>query len=223
MTNIICTGKGPAQPVNADTVKEWSIPNGNVYLVCDGINHNQKTLAAVNVFAENLAKSNWTNIVNPKQLLRDNIFEALHLMSPEHDNLSFCCCVAVVSEEKMTLAHCGDCRIGSLTDKGVKWLTQDDVPALKLYNKGVISKETYDKSRHLISTKLKIGSNNRNSLTVQTMATANNQVLILCSDGFWSESEYLLNTDVSNVIMLIQEEIERLVLQSEDNFSVVIV
>ncbi|MEH6818155.1 MAG: hypothetical protein V7683_16655, partial [Pseudoalteromonas distincta] len=99
----------------------------------------------------------------------------------------------------------------------------DDVPALKLYNKGVISKETYDKSRHLISTKLKIGSNNRNSLTVQTMATANNQVLILCSDGFWSESEYLLNTDVSNVIMLIQEEIERLVLQSEDNFSVVIV
>lgn len=136
MTNIICTGKGPAQPVNADTVKEWSIPNGNVYLVCDGINHNQKTLAAVNVFAENLAKSNWTNIVNPKQLLRNNIFEALHLMSPEHDNLSFCCCVAVVSEEKMTLAHCGDCRIGSLTDKGVKWLTQDDVPALKLYNKG---------------------------------------------------------------------------------------
>jgi serine/threonine protein phosphatase PrpC len=223
MANIICTGKGPAQPVNADTVKEWKIPNGDVYLVCDGINHNDKTLAAVNCFAKNLAESNWTNIDNPEQLLKDNILDALHLMSPEHDNLSFCCCVAIVSEKEMTLAHCGDCRIGSLTDEGVKWLTKDYVPTLQLYNKGIISKEIYDQSRHLISTKLKIGANNRNSLTVQTIATANNQRLILCSDGFWSESEYLLNTDVSNVMRLIQEEIERLVLQSEDNFSVVIV
>jgi len=223
MANIIFTGKGPAQPVNADIVKEWKISNGDIYLVCDGINHNDKTLAAVNCFAKNLAESSWINIDNPEQLLKDNILDTLLLMSPEHDNLSFCCCVVIVSENEMTLAHCGDCRIGNLTDEGVKWLTRDDVPALRLYNEGLIPKEIYDQSRHLISTKLKVGANNLNSLTIQNIATLNIQSLILCSDGFWSEAEYLLNTDVSNVMKQIQEKIERLVLQSEDNFSVVIV
>lgn len=223
MANIICTGKGPTQPVNADTVKEWEIQNGNIYLVCDGINHNDKTLAAVNCFAKNLIESSWANIDNPKKLLKDNILDALNLMSPEYDNLSFCCCIAIVFEKEMTLAHCGDCRIGSLTDEGVKWLTKDDVPALRLYNKGLIPKEIYDQSRHLISTKLKVGANNLNSLTLQYLANSNIQSLILCSDGFWSESEYLLNTDVSNVMKLIQEEIERLEKKSEDNYSVVIV
>lgn len=223
MAYIISTGKGPVQPVNADTVKEWKIHNGDVYLVCDGINHNDRTLAAVNCFAKNLIESSWTNVDNPEKLLKDNILDALNLMSPEHDNLSFCCCVAIVSEKDMTLAHCGDCRIGSLTDEGVKWLTKDDVPTLQLYNKGIISKEIYNQSRHLISTKLKVGSNNRNSLTVQNIATANIQSLILCSDGFWSEAEDLLNTHISNVMNLIQWEIERLEKESEDNYSVLIV
>jgi len=223
MANIIFTGKGPTQPINADTVKEWKIPNGDIYLVCDGINHNDNTLAAVNCFTQNLSESSWINIDNLEQLLKDNILNALHLMSPDHEGLSFCCCIAIVSEKEVTLAHCGDCRIGSLTDEGVKWLTKDDVPTLQLYNKGKISKDIYDQSRHLISTKLKIGSNNLNSLTVQTISTENIQSLILCSDGFWSESECLLNTNVSNVMKLIQEEIERLEQQSKDNFSVVIV
>tara|TARA_B100001059_G_C17804269_1_gene568108 strand:+ start:336 stop:1007 length:672 start_codon:yes stop_codon:yes gene_type:complete len=223
MASIIFTDKGPAQPVNADLVKEWRIPNGHVYLVCDGINHSDETLAAVNCFAKNLAESGWVNIDNTEQLLKDNIFRALQIMSPKHDSLSFCCCVAIVFEKEMTLAHCGDCRIGNLTNAGVKWLTEDDVPSLQLYNKGIISKETYDQSRHLISTKLKVGSNNRHSLTVKTITIGNEQNLILCSDGFWSESENLLNTDVANVMKLIQKEIERLVLVSEDNFSVVIV
>jgi serine/threonine protein phosphatase PrpC len=223
MADIIFTGKGPTQPVNADTVKKWKIPNGDIYLVCDGINHNDNTLAAVNCFAQNLAESSWNNIENPEQLLKENILDALNLMSPEHESLSFCCCIAMVSEREITLAHCGDCRVGSLTAEGVKWLTKDDVPTLHLYNKGKISKGIYEQSRHLISTKLKIGSNNLNSLTVQTISTENIQNLILCSDGFWSESECLLNTDVSNVMKLIQDEIERLELHSEDNFSVVIV
>lgn len=223
MANIICTGKGPAQPINADIVQEWKTPNGDIYLVCDGINHNDKTLAAVNCFAKNLLESNWTGADDPEQLLKDNILDALSLMSPMHDSLSFCCCIAMIYDKEVTFAHCGDCRIGSLTDKGVKWLTKDDVPALQLYNKGLIPKKIYDQSRHLISTKLKVGSNNRNSLTVQTIAIESAQNLILCSDGFWSESEYLLNTDVSKVMKLIQEEIARLEVKSEDNFSVVIV
>jgi serine/threonine protein phosphatase PrpC len=61
------------------------------------------------------------------------------------------------------------------------------------------------------------------SREVWSIHLENIQSLILCSDGFWSESERLLNTDVSNVMKLIQEEIERLELQSKDNFSVVIV
>lgn len=223
MAGIIFTGKGPIQPVNADTVHEWEIPNGNIYLVCDGINHNANTLAAVNCFAQNLAESSWTSIENSEQLLKRNIIDALNLMSPKHENLSFCCCIAMVSKSEITLAHCGDCRIGNLTAEGVQWLTKDDVPTLQLYNKGKISKDIYDQSRHLISTKLKVGSNNLNSLTIKTISTENIQSLILCSDGFWSVSESLLNTDVSNVMKLIQEEIERLELQSKDNFSVVIV
>ena len=220
MANIICTGKGPAQPINADIVKEWKIKNGDVYLVCDGINHNDKTLAAVNYFAKILAESSWINIDNPKKLLKDNILNALLLMSPEHDNLSFCCCIVIVSEKEITLAHCGDCRIGNLTDEGVQWLTIDDVPALRLYKEGLIPKEIYDQSRHLISTKLKVGANNLNSLTVQHIVTPNIQSLILCSDGFWSEAEHLLNTNTSNVIEVIKRELERLELGSEDNYSV---
>jgi serine/threonine protein phosphatase PrpC len=222
MAYIIYTSKGPLQPVNADAAKEWKIQNGNIYLVCDGINHNDKTMAAVNCFAKNLIESNWTNLANPEKILKDNILDALNLMSPEHENLSFCCCVAIVSEKKMTLAHCGDCRIGSLTDDGVKWLTKDDVPTLQLYNKGIISKEIYDQSRHLISTKLKVGANNLNSLTVQNIATSNIQGLILCSDGFWSEAEDLLSTDVSNIMSVVALEIERLERESQDNYSVVI-
>jgi serine/threonine protein phosphatase PrpC len=223
MAYMIVTGKGPSQPINADMVKEWEVRNGNVYLVCDGINHNDKTLAAVNCFAKNLSESNWTDCDNPEKLLKDNIIDVLRLMSPEYDKLSFCCCIAIVFENEMTLAHCGDCRIGNLTNEGIKWLTNDHVPALKLYNQGKISKAIYEQCRHFISTKLKVGSNNHNSLTIKSVTTSNIQNLMLCSDGFWSEADHLLNTYTSNMMDIIQKEVERLDMESKDNFSIVIV
>lgn len=223
MARMIFTGKGPTQPINADAVKEWKITNGDIYLVCDGIGHNDKTLAAVNCFVKTLHESTWGNTDETEKLLINNILNALKSMSPDYDNLSFCCCVAMVFEKEAILAHCGDCRVGYLTEDGVKWLTKDDVPALSLYRKGKISKESYDRSRHLISTKLKVGSNNLHSLKVQRVDTSEIQNLLLCSDGFWSESEELLDSDVTNVMNLIHEEIERLEKKSEDNFSVVIV
>ncbi|WP_293747012.1 hypothetical protein [uncultured Paraglaciecola sp.] len=223
MAYIISTGKGPVQPVNADLVTEWQIENGSIYLVCDGVNHNDKTMAAVQYFAKSLINSDWINIDSPDKKVRDNILKVLESMQSEHNGQTFCCCIAIVFEKETILAHCGDCRIGDLTKEGVRWLTKDDVPALNLYNKGHITKEIYAKARHLISTKLKVGANNHNSLTIKKVATLNVERLILCSDGFWSVTEPLLQTNLSNILKSVPTEIRRLEAESEDNFSVVIV
>lgn len=220
---IISTGKGPVESVNADHVGEWEIENGRAFLVCDGIDHIEKTKATIAEFGHRLLKSDWIGITNPETTLMVNVFAVLDSMSPQYDGRSFCCCIVLVYAEHIIVAHCGDCRVGRITSNGMCWLTEDDVPFLAMFKRGKITEEVYLKCRHLLSCKLKVGGDNRSQLKIQRLEKSVLDRLILCSDGFWSETEHLLDTDDSNILDNVTQALLRLESTAKDNYSVIII
>ncbi|WP_155161342.1 PP2C family protein-serine/threonine phosphatase [Sansalvadorimonas verongulae] len=129
----------------------------------------------------------------------------------------------MITESSVVIGHCGDCRVGYLTESGVEWLTTDDVPFLGMYENGQITKATYEKSRHFLACKLKTGGSSRDVIKISTIPRPAAGHLLLCSDGFWAEKEHLLSGDPSLCRTAIEQAIPELEIAAQDNFSVIVV
>lgn len=219
---VYISRQGPCEPVNADHVEHWTIPNGQVLLVCDGIDHNYHTVSVVHLFCHYFKETDWSSTRNPTSLLNKNILQVINTLKPEKD-VAFCLVVALFVGDKLVIGHCGDCRAGYLSDNGVEWLTADDVPFLDMYQKGSLSKENYEAYRHYLSCKLKTGQDNSNVIKIQSLQRPAPDVLLLCSDGFWAEKEHLLTGAPSHCLDIIRKAIPVLNTTAKDNFSVIVV
>lgn len=216
------TDKGSIESLNADLVSNWAIENGQAYMVCDGIKHTEETLEAVNKFAAKLQQENWCYSHEMDKKLSVNVLAALESMSPEYNGIAFCCCIALVFNGHLVIGFCGDCRIGGLSSKNIQWLTQDDVPFLKMYQSGEVTFDFYIKARHLLACKLKVGENNKGRLKITSYNLSDFENLLLCSDGFWSEVKWLEQATSDNFAKKVESELERLTNTAIDNYSVIV-
>ncbi len=222
---IFTSHTGAREPLNADHVEHWSIEGGHVYLVCDGINHIDQTASIVRKFCSTLKDAIWNHPqASLEEILSCNILKVMDSLSQEDQGTSLCLSVAILTHDQMIIGHCGDCRVGHLTDNGVEWLSTDDVPFLLMYREGLLTEEEYNQSRHLLSCKLKTGHHNQGQLKTATLSKPESRKLLLCSDGFWAECEHLIaKGDSENCLQVIKEQIPILTSTAQDNFSVIVV
>ena len=220
---VYVSGQGPSESVNADHVDHWAIEGGHVYLVCDGIDHNHHTAATVRSFCRTLRKADWSSNNSLSTQLVDNILNSVNSLKVSGQAVAFCLSALVITEDSAVVGHCGDCRVGNLTQTGVEWLTVDDVPFLNMYKNGLMTKARYEQSRHYLACKLKTGTSNHTVMKTSTVPRPAAGHLLLCSDGFWAEKEHLLTGSPSQCRAVIEQAIPDLEVTAQDNFSVIVV
>ncbi|WP_351011810.1 hypothetical protein [Shewanella sp. S1-58-MNA-CIBAN-0166] len=220
--SILACEVGGCEQVNADYADHWAVQGGHFYVVCDGIGHNENTATAVSEFCERLKGELSGGIISDETALGDAIINAVRSLEQRRGSFAFCMTAALKLNDSLVVAHCGDCRLGFLTPKGVDWKTVDDVPHYKLHRDGVLDRDSYLKARHLVSCKIKPGVI-RESLKVYSLDNPEPQCMLLCSDGFWSYVE----VDLEGAPVLSMEVIDRMLPElassASDNFSVILV
>lgn len=220
---VMQAAMGVVESVNADHVNDWPIENGHGYLVCDGIEHIEETRAAVQEFATRITAEDWTYSQEQENQLSENVAQALCKMSPHHDGRAFCCSILLTFKSHFVTGFCGDCRIGGISSNILNWLTEDDVPFLKMYKQGNINLDFYLKSRHLLSCKLKVGENNSGRIKTSSGMLSDYEHLLLCSDGFWAEASWLEEATNGNFPQKVVAELKRLAYDGVDNYSAIVV
>ncbi|WP_263081287.1 hypothetical protein [Endozoicomonas sp. Mp262] len=219
---ILTSQAGGVESLNADHVEHWPIEKGHIYLICDGINHTEHTATTVKTFCTMLKATDWSHSESPETQLTRNILSAMRSLSTNDQGTAFCLSMVLLTRDYMVIGHCGDCRAGLLTNKGVEWLTEDDVPFLSMYQQGKLTQEQYNQSRHLLTCKLKTGQHNQGQLKTKVLPIPS-QPVILCTDGFWSECEHLLTGHADSCLQIIHQQIPLLTAEAQDNFSVIVV
>ncbi len=219
---ILACEAGGSEQFNADHADHWQTQGGHFYVVCDGINHNENTVAAVIEFCELLRNEFLERFIGDEITLTNAIMNAVRSLESRSANFAFCMTAALKLQDRLIVAHCGDCRLGVLTPEGVDWQTKDDVPCLELYQQGKMNRDDYLKTRHLVSCKIKPTFRSE-SLKIFSMADSAPRCLLLCSDGFWSYVEINLNE-----VPILNEEVitnmlPELTNKASDNFSVILV
>ncbi|USE36828.1 PP2C family serine/threonine-protein phosphatase [Endozoicomonas sp. SCSIO W0465] len=221
--DVFISRTGARESLNADHVEHWPIEGGHAYLVCDGIDHIEHTATIVRLFSSLLKAADWGYSESPEAQLASNVLAVMDTISQNDQGTAFCLGIALVTADKMIIGHCGDCRIGLLRDNGIEWLTEDDVPFFSMYKKGLLTKETYLRCRHIPSCKMKTGEKNSQKLKTATLPRPASKRLLLCSDGFWSECEDLLTGSHEICLQAIRQLNSSLLTTAQDNFSIIVV
>ncbi|HIF9459150.1 TPA: PP2C family protein-serine/threonine phosphatase [Photobacterium damselae] len=219
---ILACEPGGTESINADFADHWTVPNGHFYIVCDGINHNNDTATAVAEFCDFLKHELLLDIHLNETTLSNSIINAVRTLEQQKANFAFCMTAALKLQDRVIIMHCGDCRLGILTPKGVEWKTTDDVPHYNLYCQGIINKDTYLKTRHLVSCKIKPGAN-KDNIKILSLDNPEPHSMLLCSDGFWSHIEFELTGTPDFCVKTIEEMLLNLTSSAPDNFSLILV
>ncbi|WP_026959783.1 PP2C family protein-serine/threonine phosphatase [Aliagarivorans taiwanensis] len=214
---------GIEEIVNADHACSWEAGRGHVHIVCDGIGHSKDTQSAVQSFCKQLQRANWDGTCSAEQMLKNNIETALQSVPSDYQGKCFCVAAVLAIDNEIALAHCGDCRVGCLTDGGVKWFTKDDSPLFQFYLDERVTKEQYLQSRNLVTCKLKVGHSCQGMIKTKTMPKPEHGELLLCSDGFWADAEDLLKGTIKEVQGSLNAFTSDLAKTAEDNFSLILV
>lgn len=220
--NILACEVGGREQVNADYADHWTVEGGHFYVVCDGIGHNENTAAAVSEFCELLKGELSEGIIGDEAALENAIINAVKSLEQRRTSFAFCMTAALKLQDRLVVAHCGDCRLGFLTPEGVAWQTKDDVPHHKLYHQGLLDRKGYLKARHLVSCKIKPAVR-RESLKVYSLDNPAPLCMLLCSDGFWSHVEEELEDTSALSMEVIDGMLPELTNSASDNFSVILV
>ncbi|EKO3607013.1 hypothetical protein M6C35_001921 [Vibrio metschnikovii] len=220
--SILACEVGGCEQVNADYADHWAVQGGHFYVVCDGIGHNENTATAISEFCDLLKGELSGNNIGDETAIENAIINAVRLLEDRKVSFAFCMTAALKLQDRLVVAHCGDCRLGFLTPDGVDWQTKDDVPHYNLYCQGLLDREKYLKARHLVSCKIK-PTFRRESLKVFSLDNSAPQCMLLCSDGFWSYVEETLETSPVLNIEVIDRMLPELTNSASDNFSVILV
>lgn len=220
--SILACETGGFEQVNADYAAHWPAQGGHFYIVCDGIDHNENTVAAVSEFCELLKDEFSANIIGDETTLENAIIKAVRSLEHRRANFAFCMTAALKLQDQIVVAHCGDCRLGFLTPEGVDWQTKDDVPHHQLYHQGVLDRDMYLKARHFVSCKIK-PTFRRETLKVFSLDNSAPECMLLCSDGFWSYVEVDLEETLVLNVEIIDKMLPELTSSASDNFSVILV
>jgi serine/threonine protein phosphatase PrpC len=214
---------GGVESVNADYAAHWPVAGGHLYVVCDGINHKDMVAQAVSLFCRSLRTYTQLKDLFNKEFFFNDIGQAVKFVESECGiDIAFCMTIAVMLEEEVFVAHCGDCRLGYLTASGIDWKTVDDVPYFKLYKNGSLTRDMYLNLRHLVSCKIKTGKT-LSDVKMFTIPTPEQGCLLLCSDGFWSEMENELVGSIEECKHRIKDKLPNLTKSARDNFSLILV
>lgn len=183
---------GKVRSVNEDAVGELKLPNGHVFVVCDGMGgHVGGAIAsqlAVDSFLEYFKTHTEESIVSALQIAFQFANEQIYartIQSPELVGMGTTAVVFVVQGEKCYVGHVGDSRCYVSSDGKLDRLTKDHSFVQQLIDQGIISEneaETHPK-KNQISKALGNAPTVEPTLVSEPILLKSGSRILLCSDG----------------------------------------
>lgn len=188
------SARGNVRKKNEDSCGVFDVPNGKLYIVCDGMGGHAGGATASKIGVDSIANFfQQTTYSDIRQALTDaleyanlQILEAAN-ETPALKGMGTTACVLLIQEDKAWIAHCGDSRI-YLYCANQKWLhriTKDHSYVQGLVDQGIITdaEAEHHPNKNRILKALGIKPDCKPTVCDQPILPASGDVFLICSDG----------------------------------------
>lgn len=194
--NGVCamTDKGLVRPHNEDSNRVARTPNGDLFVVCDGMGGHVGGATASRIGVDSVCQyANEHECTIPQQFLvsaleyaNSQIYAEAH-SNPELTGMGTTACVALVRDGKVWYAHIGDSRIYyyNAKQKALFRLTKDHSVVQALVDSGEITEAEaeHHPEKNKIRKSLGIRSTVEPEPCQMPLIPAEGDILLICSDG----------------------------------------
>ncbi|MCS7162925.1 MAG: Stp1/IreP family PP2C-type Ser/Thr phosphatase [Bacteroidia bacterium] len=230
--------RGRIRPNNEDRIAALRLPQGALWMVCDGMGGHaageKAAELAVQAVVEYLANA---PPLPPPHLLEKALFEANHAiytmahLYPQYHRMGTTCVIALYREEegKLYYAHIGDSRLYLYRQGQLYQKTLDHSYVQFLVSQGLLSPEEAElhPRRHVILRALGLSQRPEIEVALEALTIEPGDCILLCSDGL---NNMLSNSDIQAILntdLPLQAKAHALVKAAneaggEDNISVVL-
>ncbi len=202
LTNI-----GRVRKQNEDNMGYAATPNGDVFVVCDGMGGHVGGKVASSIAVESLIEyfntERKTDIYHALdesiRYANRKIYERA-MQEPSLKGMGTTLVMAVIQEDKTYIAHVGDSRIYLLSDNCLYRVTSDHSMVQQMVDKGILTPkeaETHPK-KNIISKALGLSEDIEPEIAPEPLLLKNGDVLLLCSDGL---SDMVNDITIHSVLM----------------------
>lgn len=186
--------RGNVRKKNEDSCGVFDVPNGKLYVVCDGMGGHAGGATASKIGVDSIANFfQQTTYSDIKQALADALeYANLQILdaaneTPALKGMGTTACVLLIQEDKAWIAHCGDSRI-YLYCANQKWLhriTKDHSYVQGLVDQGIITdaEAEHHPNKNRILKALGIKPGCKPTVCEQPILPANGDTFLICSDG----------------------------------------
>lgn len=188
------TDKGLVRPHNEDSNRVARTPNGDLFVVCDGMGGHVGGATASRIGVESVCQyASEHDCTIPQQFLisaleyANSQIYAESRSKPELSGMGTTACVALVREDKVWYAHVGDSRIYyfNAKRKTLYRLTKDHSVVQALVDRGEITEAEaeHHPEKNKIRKSLGIKSNVEPEPCQMPLIPAEGDMMLICSDG----------------------------------------
>jgi PPM family protein phosphatase len=187
------TNVGLTRITNEDFYGDYSIPEGHVFILCDGVGGERAGEIASRLAVEKIGEYLQSKpIHHPYDSLLDSITSAnkavfeLSLTKPDElFGMGTTCVVLLLHQSVLYYAHAGDSRLYRFHGNKLFQLTKDHSYVQDLLDRNIITKEEalFHHRRHEISSYIGAPHNLKIDISEQPIIPETNDIFLLCSDG----------------------------------------
>lgn len=232
------TDVGRIRVANEDSMGDLPVEGGHVFIVADGMGGYRGGAIASSLVVEAIEEYFLdTEVLDPHKALRESIFtanERIYLRGKQDEELSrmgSTCVLALITDDRLHLAHVGDSRIYLVRQGGsLQRLTRDHTVVQHFVDVGLLREEEAEghPDSHILSRALGPRAHVEPELRDEPIFLRPGDRVLLCSDGL---TKMLTEEEINSLLikdLSLQEVAERLVELAnqhggEDNVTVLVV
>ena len=187
------TDVGKLRKVNQDYVYINNEPIGsldNLYIVADGVGgHKAGEIAsesAIDFFEQFIYETEDDEVldllVSALAYANEQVFK-LSRSSKQYENMGTTLLAATIKDNRIFIAHVGDCRLYGIRNNKIAQMTSDHTYAMDLFKAGVISREEAENSKDSNVLTRALGTEKSVKADALFCDVYEDDIFVMCSDG----------------------------------------
>ncbi len=228
MIGVGNTNVGKIRKINQDYVYINNEPIGsldNLYIVADGVGgHKAGEIAsesAIDFFEQFIYETEDDEVldllVSALAYANEQVFK-LSKTNKQYENMGTTLLATTIKNNKIFVAHVGDCRLYGIRNNKIAQMTSDHTYAMDLFKAGIISREEAENSKDSNVLTRALGTEKNVKADALFCDVFKDDIFIMCSDGL---SDMVTDDEIfkiaSNSNISIEEKVESLIQSANDN------
>lgn len=227
MIGVGNTDVGKLRKINQDYVYINNEPIGsldNLYIVADGVGgHNAGEVAsesAIDFFEQFIYETEDDEVldllVSALAYANEQVFK-LSKTNKAYSNMGTTLLATTIKNNKIFIAHVGDCRLYGIRNNKIAQMTSDHTYAMDLFKAGVISREEAENSKDSNILTRAIGTDKNVKADALFCDIFENDIFIMCSDGL---SDMLTDDEIFEIAskdISTEDKVNYLIQKANDN------